>query len=145
MMDYSDLERRYTQILNTVPPGARQIGTGERRKAPRVPVTSAPFTAAFTDLGVRTVMAVRTKDISTSGVCFFSEQPFPSGAEIDLTVANVFSLSAVVVSCEMEETDASFLEVRYCVRCQFVNERQGMEVLVLAKEIEMTPPPTETR
>ncbi len=143
MIDNSDLKRRYMQILDTLPAGGRPDGADERRKAPRIPVTSTQFTAAFTDLGVKTLTEVLTKDISTTGVCFFSDQVFPSGAEIDLSVAKVFSLSAVVVSCEMEETDASFLEVRYRVRCRFVNEKQGMEVLVRAKEAEAAPPDLE--
>jgi hypothetical protein len=143
MIDNSGLKRRYTQILDTLPAGGRADGADERRNAPRVPVASTQFTAAFTDLGVKTLTEVRAKDISTTGVCFFSDQVFPSGAEIDLSVAKVFSLTAIVVSCEMEETDATFLEVRYRVRCRFVSEKQGMEILVLAKEAEAAPPDME--
>jgi hypothetical protein len=36
----------------------------------------------------------------------------------------------------MEETDATFMETRYRVRCRFEDEAQGMELLVLAKEHE---------
>lgn len=136
MMNDSDLERRYAQILDQFA-GLAQGRQDERRKAPRVPVSTHEITAAVSDLGVRTLTQVQTKDISTSGLCFFAERPFPPDAEIELSVATVYSLSAIVVSCEIEETDASFLEVRYRVRCRFVNERQGMEVLVLAKESEL--------
>lgn len=136
MADNSDVKRRYARIVDALP-AVHPDGAGERRKAPRIPVTSASFTAAFTDVGVKTVAEVQAKDISMSGVCFFSDQPFPAGAEIELSIAKVFSLSAIVVSCDMEETDATFLEVRYRVRCRFENEKQGMELLVLAKEAEM--------
>ncbi len=135
-MNYSDLERRYTQILGQMAMHGHPGGQDERRAAPRVPISSKQLTASVTDLGVKAVIDVQTRDMSTSGVCFFADRGFSSGAEIELSVAKVFSLSAIVVDCVMEETDASFLEVRYRVRCRFVNEKQGMEILVLAKEAE---------
>jgi hypothetical protein len=134
----SDLQDRYALILEQfaqelkAPPGA-----ANRRAAPRVPLASREIHAVVSDLGLKADVGVETKDISTTGVCFFADRPFQIGSEVELTVSKVFSLTAAVVSCEMEETDANLLEVRYRVRCKFSDDRHGMELLVLAKESEM--------
>jgi hypothetical protein len=127
--------QRYAQILaEAAQAGEKAAPTSamERRGAPRVPVTCG-------DVSVNLSYPVTTVDISTGGACFLSEQPFPVGTEISLAVASVFSLAATVVGCNMEESDAVFLEMRYRVRCRFSDEAQGMEVLVLAKERESIP------
>jgi hypothetical protein len=138
MAESTDLQDRYALILEQFaqemrsPPGARN-----RRAAPRVPVTTKDIHAVVSDLGVTADVGVETKDISTTGVCFFADRPFQIGTEVDLRVSKVFSLTAAVVSCEMEETDANLLEVRYRVCCKFCDPHHGMELLVLAKESEM--------
>lgn len=137
-MQTPDLEDRYAQILERFAQEAGLMGkASDRRHAPRIPVASRHLTAAVAEKGVRTDIDVLTKDISMSGVCFYADRPFELGVEIELAVAKVFSLTASVVSCEMEETDSTMLEVRYRVRCQFLDEHHGMELMVIAKEAEM--------
>jgi hypothetical protein len=127
-MAKSKLTDRYAEILAEAA-RARDARPGdvERRGAPRVPVVTG-------ELAVNRQHPVTTVDISISGVCFLSELPFAVGSDLDLSLAGVFSVSARVVGCEMEESDATFLETRYRVRCRFADEEQGMEVLVLTKE-----------
>ena len=131
-MAKSRVTERYQEILAeaaTESPQSAPASALERRGAPRVSVTCG-------DVSVNLVCPVTTVDISTTGACFLSEQAFPVGSELTVTVAAAFSLVATVVGCEMEETDATFMETRYRVRCRFADEAQGMEVLVLAKEHE---------
>jgi len=136
-MDHSTIETRYERILQDWGDDFTPLSKeAERRGAPRIPVSAKGVTAQFAELGIKIEIDVQTQDISTSGVCFLSERPFKAGGEFEISVSRVFSLHAVVVSCEMEETDANLMEVRYRVRCRFSNERQGMEMLVLAKETE---------
>jgi hypothetical protein len=103
--------------------------TGERRGAPRVSVTSG-------DMTVNLNVAVSPVDISISGACFFAERAFAPGTRIEMSVASVFTVSAVVVDCMMEESGSEFMEVHYRVRCKFVDEGAGMELLVLTKDRE---------
>jgi PilZ domain len=90
-------------------------------------------------MAVNVNVAVSPVDLSVSGACFFAERPFSPGARIDLSVASVFTVQAEVVDCEMEESGEEFLEVHYRVRCRFVDEEAGLEMLVLTKEREDLP------
>jgi hypothetical protein len=128
-MPKTKVKERYARILaEAARRGARDLSDGaDRRGAPRVPVTVGEMSVSQHD-------TVTTVDISISGVCFLSERPFTIGSDVELSVASAFSVSARVVGCVMEETDATFLETRYRIRCQFLDEEQGMEALVLAKE-----------
>lgn len=88
-------------------------------------------------VSVNATFPVTTVDVSTTGACFLSEHAFLPGSRISISIADVFSLDATVVACDMEETDAMFLETRYRVHCSFDDESQGMEMLVVAKEHEL--------
>jgi len=138
MNESLNLQDRYAPILEQPGHGMKlSKGATNRRGASRVRVASKEVHAVVCDLGVAADIGVETKDISTSGVCFFADRSFPAGMEMELKVSNVFSLTALVVSCEMEETDANLLEVRYRVHCKFRDGHDGMELLVLAKDAEM--------
>lgn len=129
-MSKPQVTERYAQILaETQSAEPAPAATMERRNAPRVSVVCG-------DVAVNATFPVTTIDISTTGASFLSEQPFKAGNEISLSVAKVFSLEATVVGCEMEETDSTFMETRYRVRCKFTDETAGMELLVLSKEYE---------
>lgn len=131
------LEARYARILEEHADSVMTAsGAAERRIAPRIAVNTSGVIASVAELGVKANIEVETRDISTSGVCFLSERPFKAGEECELSVGGAFSLTATVVSCEMEETDSNLLEMRYRVHCRFPDERHGMELLVLAKESE---------
>jgi hypothetical protein len=106
----------------------------DRRGAPRLRILSRDVRAKLSDLGVSVDIAVDAKDISVTGVCFFTDRGFHTGSEVEVTVSKVFSLTATVLSCEMEETDPNLLEVRYRVRCRFTDEHQGIELLAMAKD-----------
>jgi hypothetical protein len=85
---------------------------------------------------VNTQVPVSPVDISSTGACFYAERAFPAGTPIEISVASVFTVPALVVDCEMEESGSDFLEVHYRVRCRFADEEQGLELLVVAKERE---------
>jgi hypothetical protein len=132
-MSKTDVAERYAQIIAET---SKQVGSKvpapalERRGAPRVLVTC--------QVSVNATFPVTTVDVSTTGACFLSEHAFPPGSRISINVAGVFALDATVVACVMEETDAMFLETRYRVHCHFDDESEGMEMLVVAKEHEVT-------
>ena len=125
------VQDQYTRILAQVTESqvTSVSAAGERRGAPRVTVTSGEMT-------VNVNVAVSPVDISVSGACFFAERAFTPGSRIEMSVASVFTVPAVVVDCTMEESGSDFLEVHYRVRCKFVDEGAGMELLVLAKDRE---------
>lgn len=131
-MSKTDIAERYAQIIAKAGKQTARQGLApalERRGAPRMLVTC--------QVSVNATFPVTTVDVSATGACFLSEHAFSPGSKISINVADVFSLDATVVACEMEETDAMFLETRYRVHCHFDDESQGMEMLVMAKEHEL--------
>lgn len=121
---------RYARIIaDGAKARAALPSSGERRGAPRVALTSG-------DMTVNVNVAVSPLDVSVGGACFFAERAFDPGSRIEVSVASVFTVPAVVVGCAMEESGSDFLEVHYRVRCKFEDEDAGMELLVLAKERE---------
>lgn len=131
-MEKSETQERYLRILAGVAESEtrhRRTGGEERRGASRVSVISG-------EMAVNMQVPVSPVDISATGACFYAERPFPAGTTIEVSVASVFTVSATVVDCEMEETGSDFLEVHYRVRARFADPEQGMELLVLAKDRE---------
>jgi hypothetical protein len=127
----SDVQERYNDIIAEAAAAKRSEASAaeDRRTAPRVSVVAG-------DMSVNLEVAVSPVDISSGGVCFFAERPFPIGSEIEVSIAAAFKVRATVVHCAMEESGSEFLEVHYCVRCQFSDHEQGMQLLVLAKDRE---------
>jgi hypothetical protein len=131
-MSKSDAQERYDRILADAAQSdtqQRRAGGEERRGAARVSVVSG-------EMAVNMQVPVSPVDLSTTGACFFAERPFPAGTPIEISVASVFTVTATVVDCTMEETGSDFLEVHYRVRARFEDPERGMELLVAAKDRE---------
>ena len=73
-------------------------------------------------------------DLSKTGYAFYSERKYKIGEDVPLNIREAFEAHAKVVACEMVETDPSFLEFRYRVRCRFTNPEHGMTILLLLFE-----------
>ena len=74
-------------------------------------------------------------NISKGGVAFYSEDQYFPGDHINLSVANTLTIKAVVLECEIEETDPIFMECRYHVRAKFTDLENGFKIYVLARDI----------
>ncbi|MCH9046493.1 MAG: PilZ domain-containing protein [SAR324 cluster bacterium] len=73
-------------------------------------------------------------DMSISGVSFYSDRNHAIGEVVPLCLDGAFSVQTKVVGCQMVQTDPSFLEFKYRVRCEFVNSDHGLIFLMLALE-----------
>lgn len=101
----------------------------ERRRAPRL-------RANATELTVRAELQVSAIDVSVGGVAFHSNFPVQLGQPLNITVGNLFTVDAVVISCKLEEADEEFKHTLYRVQCQFPEEEQGKYLLVMVKELD---------
>ena len=102
----------------------------DRRKDPRLQLRRGKNIWIHTDR-----VPVPILNISKSGVAFFSEQQYFPGDHLHLSVANTLTIKARVLECEMEETDAIFMEYRYHVRAKFDEGENGCKIYVLARDI----------
>ena len=73
-------------------------------------------------------------NLSKTGYAFHSERKYEIGEEVPLSLREAFVAHAKVVGCEMVESDASFLEFKYVVRCRFTSQEHGMIILLLLFE-----------
>ena len=73
-------------------------------------------------------------DLSKTGYAFHSEKKYEIGEEVPLNLREAFVAQAKVMGCEMVESDSSFLEFKYMVRCQFFSQEHGMIILLLLFE-----------
>ena len=96
----------------------------ERRDSPRFKFSEGFFHSK--ELTQRHII-----DLSKSGYAFHSDRMYNIGEEISLSIRDAFEAHAIVVNCEIEETDAGFLEYKYRVRCRFTNPEYGLMILVL--------------
>jgi hypothetical protein len=131
-MAESDIDKIYRRLMEE---GGRHgalepKGSGaERRKQPR-------FHAHATELTVRAELKVAAIDVSLSGLAFHSQFPVQIGQALNITVANLFTVDAEVVSCHLEKADEDFTQTLYRVQCRFPEEEQGKYLLVMIKELE---------
>ncbi len=75
-------------------------------------------------------LQVSVIDISRSGVCFFTNVRFQPGHRFSFSLGDVFAVVAEVVDCNAEETDSGLMEVRYRVRCRFVEQELELHHLL---------------
>ena len=101
----------------------------ERRKVPRLRVDA-------TELTVRAKLQVSTIDVSAGGVAFHSNFPVQRGQPLNISVGDLFSVEAEVVSCILEEADPEFTHTLFRVQCRFSDHEQGKYLLVMVKELE---------
>ncbi len=104
----------------------------ERRGEPRFSFSTDQGVNIFAHIGPK---AFRILNVSVGGVAFYSETHFEPGTPLLLSALGMVALDVEVVSCEMEETDASFMEFQYLVRARFSPRVNGYLVYVLSREM----------
>ena len=125
-------DSEYSNLLDS----ARKAGEfkelnpdAERRVHPRFPLRmesvwmkmDSPFTVA---------------DISLSGISLLADKPFLPGSTLQLLLGKAFQVEAVVVGCEMEESDPDLLDMQYRVRCRYTDLMDTKQILVMIKEMD---------
>jgi hypothetical protein len=75
-------------------------------------------------------------NLSRSGLAFYGVREFKEDERISISLHQLMAIEAVVVGCDMEETDSNLMEYRYRVRCRFLNDDYGLQFLVMALEME---------
>jgi len=130
-MATDDVEKLYRQLMEeSEASGDLQTGpAADRRRAPRL-------RADATELTVRAELQVTAIDVSVGGLAFHSNFPVQLGQPLNITVGNLFTVDAVVVSCRLEEADEEFSHTLYRVQCKFPEEEQGKYLLVMVKELD---------
>jgi PilZ domain len=131
-MATDDVDKLYEQLMEeSRERGELEGGSAgsERRHAPRL-------RADATALTVRAELQVSAIDVSVGGVAFHSNFPVQIGQPLNITVGNLFTVDAVVVSCTLEEADDNFTHTLYRVQCKFPEEEQGKYLLVMVKELD---------
>lgn len=101
----------------------------ERRNNPR-------FKLRTESIWVKVEPRFHVIDISIDGISFYSTYQFRRDTVIQTSIGKAFSIEAKVLECEMVESDPDFMEAMYQVRCQFLDERMGMQFLVMLKEMD---------
>lgn len=104
----------------------------EKRFEPRYSFDQVAGTSIFVHLGPK---AFEILNFSVGGVAFFSDTFFPEGTNLLLSALGMIALDVDVLSCEIEETDSSFMEFKYRVRGKFGPRVNGYQVYVLAREM----------
>jgi len=130
-MAKDDVEDLYRELMQA----GRELGEvvegagSERRTAQRL-------RADATTLTVRAELKVSAIDVSVGGLAFHSSFPVQVGQPLNITVGNLFTVDAVVVSSTLEESDEEFTHTLYRVQCRFPEEEQGKYLLVMVKELD---------
>jgi len=83
-------------------------------------------------------------DKSLSGLAFFSPFPFQVGQVVRISLRQFFVVDALVVGCEMLETDGLFLECQYKVRCRFNNLDPNLLQVLVALDMEQDDAPAHS-
>ncbi|MBI3993081.1 MAG: PilZ domain-containing protein [Candidatus Lambdaproteobacteria bacterium] len=102
----------------------------ERRSEPRLYLPEK--TQIFAHIGPQ---AMTIHDISVGGMSFFSEFYFEPDTHVLVSAMGNIALELVIVTCDMVETDADFMEYRYKVHAKFGPLVNGYQVYMLAMEI----------
>lgn len=104
-------------------------GKNERRKFPRLKISSK-------DLWVDSTMQFEVVDMSPSGVALNANYPARQGEVLRFALGPIRGADAKVVCCELVESPTEFLDAYYRVHCQFLNIKEGMKLVVKAKQID---------
>lgn len=131
-MASDDIDKLYRELLEEAEASGEAGGESpgaERRRAPRL-------RADATTMTVRAELQVSAIDVSVGGVAFHSNFPVQLGQQLNITVGNLFTVDAEVVSCRLEEADEDFSHTLYRVQCKFPEEEQGKYLLVMVKQLD---------
>ncbi len=104
-------------------------GESEKREHPRYRMANATVWG-------RVERGYPVIDKSLSGLSFYSPFPFGVGQVVRISLRQFFVIDALVVGCEMHETDNLFLECQYKVRCRFSNLDPGLLQVLVALDME---------
>lgn len=129
-MSEANWKDAYEEILrqdSTQENGGQNPGGENRRKKPRFRIKSGY-------VWIKIQPRFTVVDVSVSGIALFSDYPFEVGEELSITLGKALNIISVVKECELVQSDEGLLENKYHVRCNFENEEQGMEFLVMIKE-----------
>ncbi len=107
-------------------------GTEERRSEPRYHFQPDKEVRVYAHIGPK---AFQILNISVSGIAFYSDVKFEPETNVLLSALGMVALDVDVVSCEMVETDADFMEYQYLVRAKFSPRVNGYLVYVLSREM----------
>ena len=105
----------------------------ERRKFPRLQVSSH-------DIWVDSMMQFVVADMSPSGVALTCNHPVRLGEVLRFALGPLQGADAKVVACELEESPTEYLDAQYRVHCKFLNIKQGMRLVVKAKQLDQRIP-----
>ena len=110
------------------------VGIQERRAEPRYHFKQQQDQKVniYAHIGPR---AFEIVNISVGGLAFYSDMEFEPGTNLLLSALGMVALDVDVVSCDMVETDVSFMEYRYLVRGKFSARVNGYLVYVLSREM----------
>ena len=125
-MNIVDQKERYHSLVKE----AEKIGNIDIGKNQSGMQRHPRFRVEDTEMEIDIRLKVSIIDISLSGVCFLSNIQFNPGQRFDFKVGAVFSIQANVVNCEMVETDADMMEVRYRVKSEFIEQELGLHRLL---------------
>jgi hypothetical protein len=75
-------------------------------------------------------------DKSLTGLAFYASTPFPVGKPVRISLRQFFVVEAMVVGCEMVETEPLFLNCQYKVRCRFQNLDPALVQVMVALDME---------
>lgn len=128
-MASDDIDKLYDQLMEASESLRKDAPGDERRKTPRLQ-------ADHTELTVRAELKVSAIDVSVGGLAFHSNFPVQIGQPLNITVGNLFTVDAEVVSCRLEEAEEDFSHTLYRVQCKFPEEEQGKYLLVMVKELD---------
>jgi len=126
------LQERYRGLVNEgIAKGRVKLltGGGEKRQHPR-------FVLHSTQVWSTVERSYPVVDKSLTGVCFLSAYPFPVGDLVKISMRRFFMVEALVVACEIEETEPVYLEYRYKVRCRFRGLDPSLLQVLVALDLE---------
>lgn len=131
-MERWNLEKEYQRLLQrSIARGEVSIRTDghDQRQSPRIRM-------AGERVAVRLETEFEVLNISAGGFAFLSEAPFHEGETLHVVLKDAMAFQGQVVACQVVETDALLMELRYRVQCRFLNDTSGKQLLVLMQEMQ---------
>ena len=128
----SSWDKEYRSLLNRgIAAGRVHVlpGDEEKRQHPRYRMANATVWG-------RVERGFPVIDKSLSGLAFFSPSAFGVGQIVRVSLRQFFVVDALVVGCEMQETEPLFLEFQYKVRCRFTDLDPGLLQVLVALDME---------
>lgn len=133
-MDNREWEDEYEHVLEeSTERGEIKMGSGEweHRKDPRLGLKHA-------QVWIKVDLPFEVIDISISGISFYSTTKFIKDQTFAITLGKAFVIEALVVDCQLVETDKNMMEAHYRTACSFENPETGRQFLVMLKEADDT-------